>query len=402
MPRLQPESPDDSHEAAATAKIPGRATAEGTTRRRTLLGRALGPAAYREAPGGVALSSIGLGTYVGDADDATDARFLEAIAVALRSGINVLDTAINYRHQRSERTVGRALSSAVASGQLRRDEVFVTTKGGFVAFDGAVPDDPSQWFERTLVAPGILRPGELVAGCHAMTPRFLEDQLGRSLSNLGLETVDVYFLHNPETQLPEVGRAEFRSRLRRAFEQLEREVARGRIGSYGLATWNGFRVGPWAEDHLSLSEAVEVAREVAGDRHHFQFLELPLNLAMPEAAATPTQPAHATASALAAEGNGRPLVPLLALAEELGLAVLASASILQGRLARALPEAIASAIPGLGTNAQRALQFARSAPGLTTALVGMSRVEHVRENAALLRVPSLGPEQFREILGKLG
>lgn len=385
-----------------TARIPGRATAEGTARRRARLDPALAPGVYREAPGGLALSSIGLGTYLGDADDATDARSLEAIAAALRAGINVLDTASNYRHQRSERTVGRALSALVASGEARRDEILVATKGGFVAFDGAFPGDPSRWIRETLVAPGILDPADLVAGCHAMSPRFLEDQLGRSLSNLGLETVDVYFLHNPETELVELGHAEFRKRLRRAFEQLEHEASRGRIGSYGLATWRGFRVGPWAQEHLSLSQVVEIAREVAGDGHHLRFLELPLNLAMPEAVATPTQPPRATASALAAEGDGRPLVPLLALAEELGLAVLASSSILQGRLARGLPEAIASAIPDLASDAQRALQFARSAPGLTTALVGMSRVEHVRENAALLGVAPLAPEEFRGVLGKLG
>ena len=36
---------------------------------------------------------------------------------------------------------------------------------------------------------------------------------------------------------------------------------------------------------------------------------------------------------------------------------------------------------------ERALQFVRSAPGITTALVGMSRAEHAKANTKLVSVP---------------
>jgi aryl-alcohol dehydrogenase-like predicted oxidoreductase len=74
-------------------------------------------------------------------------------------------------------------------------------------------------------------------------------------------------------------------------------------------------------------------------------------------------------------------------ASRLGITVVGSASILQGRLSRDLPAEAAAQLPGLGTDAQRALQFARSAPCVTTALVGMSRGAHVRENLAVAGVP---------------
>ncbi len=384
------------------AVIPGRATAEGTARRRTRFEGHLDRGAYRHSPLGLHLSSIGLGTYLGEADDATDARYADAAAEAPDTGVNVFDTAINYRHQRSERSIGRALANLADAGELRRDELVVATKGGYVAFDGSLPRDPARWFHETFVASGILHPEDVAAGCHAMTPRYLEDQIGRSLANLRLETVDIYYLHNPETQLPEVGREEFGRRLRRSFEHFEQEVERGRIGCYGLATWNGFRVGPGAPDHLSLAETVRIAREVAGDGHHFGVVQLPFSLAMPEAASTPTQQEHRTASALTAQANGRPLVPFLPLAGDLGITVMTSASILQGRLARSLPQALAERIPGLVTDAQRALQFARSAPGVTTALVGMSRLEHARENAAVLGVPPLPEEEVGRVLEAFG
>src|SRR5207244_1822867 len=101
---------------------------------------------------------------------------------------------------------------------------------------------------------GLLQPEDLVGGGHAMPPRYLEDQLGRSLRNLGLAAVDVYYVHNPETQLGSVPRKEFLARIRAAFEMLERQVAAGRVGQYGVATWNGFRTRPDAREHLSLAE----------------------------------------------------------------------------------------------------------------------------------------------------
>src|SRR5262249_13823976 len=152
------------------------------------------------------------------------------------------------------------------------------------------------------------------------------------------------------------------------------------LGAYGTATWNGYRVAAGNAGHLSLEEIVAVAREVAGERHHFRVVQLPFNLGMPEAYG------HATQAL-----NGRRGCFLEA-ARAPGVTVMASASILQGKLARGLPAELVQVLSGLSTDAQRAIQFVRSAPGVTTALVGMGRLAHVQENLGLLKVPPLPPE----------
>ena len=364
--------------------IAGHATAEGTTRYAASHAERAAPEHFRAFPGGVRASSLGLGTYLGREDAATDALYERAIARALERGINVLDTAINYRHQRSERVIGKALAASIARGVVAREDVLVTTKGGYLAFDGETPPDPRAYFAATYVQPGIVRPGDVV-GWHCMTPRFLADQLERSRANLGLETIDVYYLHNPESQLDEVERPQFLERLREAFGALEAAVQARKIRWYGAATWNGFRVAPQERGHLALGEVLAVAREAGGADHHFRVVQLPYNLAMPEA------------FTLANQRVDSGLVPMLRAAEHAGIYTMASASVMQGQLSRGLPAELGAALPGLATDAQRALQFVRSTPGIGTALVGMKAVAHVEENAGVARTPPVAWEQFQRL-----
>lgn len=333
---------------------------------------------------GLRLSSVGLGTYLGNADDATDAAYQDAVVAAVRGGVNVLDTAVNYRFQRSERAVGAALRDLLAAG-FRREELLVCTKAGFLAFDGAEPEDPKRWIEETYVKPGIAAAEEILPGGHCMTPRYLAHQIERSRANLGLETLDVFYLHNPEVQLEAVSEEVFVRRLGTAFLFLE-EVARvGVIRRYGVATWDGFRTNPGTRNYLPLAAMVEVARTVGGDDHHFRAIQLPLNLAMAEAAGYPNQLVGEEARCL------------LDAAAHHGITVVGSAALLQGEIPVRMPDALAARIPGCTTNAQRAVQFARSAPGLATALVGMSRKEHVAENLAVAGIPKMDREAFVEI-----
>jgi aryl-alcohol dehydrogenase-like predicted oxidoreductase len=178
----------------------------------------------------------------------------------------------------------------------------------------------------------------------------------------------VYYLHNPEEQLLGVDRVQFRERLRAAFSFLEEAAEREEIVSYGCATWLGLRVGPEHRQHLTLAELVAVAREIAGTSHHFRTIQLPVSLAMPEAARAQTQPL------------GRKLVTLLEAAEALGVGVVASAPLMQGRLASGLPDEVRELFPECATDAQRALRFAASLPGVASALAGMRHGAHLQEN----------------------
>lgn len=349
--------------------IPG-ATAEGTTRWRAR--HPALPDAHFRSLGGVLVSSVGLRTHQGDIDDATDRAYADAVTTAVTNGVNLLDTAIDYRAQRSERALGRGLAALASAHGIGRDAVVVCTKVGHLPFDDFVPADPDAFIEHTYVSSGLLAPDDIVGGRHAMTPRWLADQLGRSLRNLGTSHIDVYYLQDPELQRAALPPSVFAARLRAAFAHLEDEVAAGRIGRYGVASRTGFRVAPEAADHLSLAELVRAATDVAGSRHHFAVVQVPLSLAMPEAAIDATQVL-----------DGRPCT-LLEVAARLEVAVVASTTLRQGHLAHRLPRIVADALPGFTTPAQRALQFVRSLPGVTAALVGMHEPAHVAENLVVV------------------
>jgi aryl-alcohol dehydrogenase-like predicted oxidoreductase len=359
--------------------IDGGATLEGTARFRERFAGDSAPGHFRLEQD-LWLSSIGIGSYLGNPDAETDDRYDDAVVRAVELGCNVIDTAANYRFQRSERSIGEALKRSVP-----RDELVICTKGGYVPFDGEPPTNVRDYIETTFVNKGIADFADFAGGSHCMTPNYLQNQLDQSLKNLGIDSIDVYYIHNPESQLATVSRAEFEARLRAAFERLERNVDEGKIRTYGVATWNGFRVAPSAREHHSLERMVEIANEVGGETNGFRFIQLPFNLAMPEALVLNNQPL---------DGEQ---VSVIEAASALGITVVASASILQGRVARGLPDHIREPLGSLATDAQTGIQFVRSTPGITTALVGMSSIEHVDENLQLVKIQPALPEDFQRV-----
>ena len=369
-------------------RIAGSATAQGTLRYAARFQGRSAPGHFREIPGGQVLSSIGIGTYLGEPDPRTDKGYAQAVVAAVEGGINVIDSAINYRFQRSERSIGEALRELTAKG-YGRDELVLCTKAGFLTPDGEMPADPNEYFAREFLDRGVFQPEEIAAGCHCMAPKYLADQMERSLRNFGVEAIDVFYLHNPETQLTEVSAPEFRKRIRDAFAFLESGVAERKIGAYGMATWNAFREDPKSPGYLSLEAMVEIAREAGETQHHFRFVQLPFNLAMPEALTRPNQ---------TVAGKTMPMVQA---ARDLGINLVTSAALLQGQLTKNLPPFVHSALK-LKKESELALQFARSVPGLTAALVGMSRVEHVQANLALVGVEPASREQFMMLFESKG
>src|SRR3989440_11890280 len=240
--------------------LPGRATTEGTARYRERF-RGVADEGHFRFEQNLWLSSVGTGTYLGGWDEETDRAYADAVARAIELGANVVDTAANYRFQHSERSVGEAMRRLTEQG-FAREEIVVCTKGGYLPFDSRPPAGQAgvrAYVEETFVSAGVAEFSDIVAGSHCMTPRYLAHQLAQSLRNLNLEAVDVYYVHNPETQLQTVAREEFDRRLRAAFEQLERERAAGRIQFYGVATWNGFPLQPGARRQHSLEPMLEPA-----------------------------------------------------------------------------------------------------------------------------------------------
>jgi Predicted oxidoreductases (related to aryl-alcohol dehydrogenases) len=360
------------------------ATRDGTWAYRSRFGDAYGRTYFRRFGPGV-VSSVGMGTYLGDPTAAVDERYRAALVEGVESGGNHVDTAVNYRCGRSERVVGRALSAADVS----REAVTVATKGGFVPFDGERPADPGAYVRREFVDPGLVSPEDLAHGSHAMTPRFLDAMLDRSLAALGVETVDCYYVHNPETQLAIRSEAAVYDLLEAAFVRLEERRTAGDLSAYGVATWEAFRVPPGDDAHLSLPTVVERARRAAeragrdaGD-HGLRAIQLPFNARM----------AGAFTADVHEDGGER--LSALSYADRVGLDVFASAALGQGALADTLPRAVAETAAG-DTPAQKAINFARSAPAVTAALVGCGRSEHVRENLAAGTFDPLGARAFDE------
>jgi aryl-alcohol dehydrogenase-like predicted oxidoreductase len=299
---------------------------------------------YRIAQG-MRMSSLGIGTYLGAMDDATDEAYVRAIGTAIDGGVNLIDTSRNYRAERSERCVGRAIQGR------DRDGLVLCTKAGY----------------------RIDRNG------HSLDPEFLRENLEASLENLGVDQIDVFYLHNPETQS---NAPDFAKQMHRAIAACEGFCAAGLIRFYGTATWNGYRT---ADNPLRLEEYVQCARGEAGTAHRFRFVQLPFNLAMHEAMSVRNQPGGE--STLQAAGR-------------LGVSVVGSATVLQGRLTRGLPETLADKFGGLATDAQRSIQFSRSTPGIAAALVGMSSEAHVAENLAVKDVAPLSEQDYYALYAK--
>lgn len=355
---------------------PGHATPEGTRRFQARHSGKL----FRSLDQ-LRLSAIGLGTYLGDDNDRADQLYEASVQRAIPLGCNLIDTAINYRCMRSERNIGRALGKLIERKELKRDEIIICTKGGFIPFDGHPPSDIRHYFNEHFEKTGLCRMDDLAAGCHCIEPGYIKNQISKSLENLGLETIDLYYLHNPETQLEKLSPEEFYTKLERAFETLEEAVQNKKIVRYGLATWNGFR----QKNQLSLERSLKIAEKAGGAGHHFKAIQLPFNLAMIEAYGDPVQEI------------GLEKIPPLEAAQRLKLSVFSSASILQGKILGSLPSTLQKEFSESKTDAQRALQFVLSTPGITAALVGMKQTRHLEENLACLSMPALPRAEFQRL-----
>jgi aryl-alcohol dehydrogenase-like predicted oxidoreductase len=168
---------------------------------------------------------------------------------------------------------------------------------------------------------------------HCIHPEFLDDQLGRSLERLGLETLDVCLLHNPEYFLSDAAhrhagpidevRDEFYRRLAAAFRYFEARVAAGTLGWYGVSS-NTVALPADDPEATSLARMLAAAREAGGDGHHFGVLQLPMNLLEPAAAQEPSGPPGGP-------GVSRRSVLELALAEGIGVLVNRPLNAVMGR-----------------------------------------------------------------------
>ncbi|KAJ3112887.1 hypothetical protein HDU96_004041 [Phlyctochytrium bullatum] len=208
-------------------------------------------------------------------------RGKEALKIALKSGVNVVDTSAHFGSGRSEMLIGDALHELIAEGSIRRDEVILITKCGYVLGNGQSKNVSAEEASTTL--------GKAIA--HSLAPEFLEEEITKSLERLGVTTADIVMLNNPERMLHaktgRLSKQDLNVMLRDAFEHLEKEVQRGRIAGYGVSS-NTVHL-PSNPDHIALSNLLTASAFASSSLHgtpsslppksdHFIAIGYPLNL----------------------------------------------------------------------------------------------------------------------------
>lgn len=334
--------------------------------------------------------SLGIGTYKAEPykEDNYIINYAQAIKTALRSGIHLIDTAINYRYQMSEREIGEALGEMISSGELCRNEVIIASKAGFIPLDFPFPENPYGWIEQTILRPKLATSEEIIIDQHCMTPAFLRWSCEQSLQNLGLETIDIFFLHNPETQLGYIDEALFYQRIEKAFELFEALRSEGKIAAYGIAAWNGFLYEEEHMEYISLKKIVEIAKRVGGEAHGFKYLQSPFNMAKVHAYTYNNQQCE--------DGKYYPLMQACA---QFGLTFLGSSPLLQKNLfKRPFAPKIAQMMKTQElSDVASALQFARSA-GAITAIFGAVNPSHVSDNSILAYLPGASSQAMETLI----
>lgn len=333
---------------------------------------------------GLYLSSVGIGTYLGNTTKEDDEALENAIYKSVSSGaINVIDTAINYRAMKSERSIGRALNSLINDGIISRDQVFICTKNGYITNDGDYPAiDVMEYLQRMYISTGIIKPDDISSGYNVLNPAYIERCIDKSLMNMHLGTIDLVYVHNAfESWYEDVSREEFIQMLTKVFEIYERYRSNNKIRYYGMATWTCFRVTPDNKEYLSLEEVVKLAEKIGGNEHGFRFIQLPYNLAYSEALVLKNQ-------TVGAEKN----LNILEAAARLHIGIFTSIPLFQGQLLRAsIPD-----YGGSGDQVAKLIQIIRSSPSVIAPLIGQKKREHVEQNLRVSDIPPMSKEQFEK------
>ncbi len=364
--------------------LPGHATPDGT---RNYVNTAVinkgKPANHFRVFDNLYLSSLGIGTYLGELSTEDDQYMENAVYNSVKSGgVNVIDTAINYRAMRSEKSIGRALLRLINDRIITRDQVFVSTKNGYITNDGDYPQvDVMEYMQKMFISNGLIRADDIGSGYNVLNPIYLKRCIDKSLANMHLTTIDLVYIHNPfESWYEDVSREKFFQMLSKVFEAYEEYRSTGKISYYGMASWTCFRVSPQSKEYLSLEDVTNLAADRGSHKHGFRFIQLPYNLAYSEALLLRNQ-------AVGTEKN----LTILEAAEKLNVGVFTSMPLFQGRLLRTrIPD-----YGGLTDQVSKLLQIVRSSPSVIAPLVGQKKPDHVEQNLKISNIPPLDAQEHK-------
>jgi len=375
--------------------IPGYATREATDTYAKTFGKECAPGHYSDFLNiHLQLSSIGIGTFPGAASDEVDANYAEIISRALQNGINVIDTGAHYRYGRSMQAAGEGVRRALQAG-VAREQLFLVSKGGFLSFKDGPPQDFDAWFDAEIIKPGLGTKEDLTKA-HLISPQYIGFQLELSRQMMGVETLDAFLIDQPEIHIPIIGKNNLNQKLEKVFVVLEQAVKDKKLRYYGISTFNGFRVetdDPLFQSITSMQGHAEKAAKLVWQdeqaKHHFKVVQMPFNQVMLEGF---TRFSHAT-------GHGN-IASTIQAAFQLKVYLMASHTMFKGHLAQQCTDTVMQALPQLENDAQRALQFNRSTPGLGTSLVGVSTPQHLDDVLAVAKIPPMEKTEYLKMYQK--
>ena len=366
--------------------IAGYATAEGTRKfMENAIKNGIAHSHFRSF-NNLNFSSLGIGTYLGQLTAEDDKDLENAIYQSLKSGaMNVIDTAINYRSMKSEKNIGHAIKKLIEDKIISRDQVFISTKNGYITNDGDYPTiDVLEYMQKMYISQGIIDSKDISSGYNVLNPNYIRKCLDKSLTNMQLDTIDLVYIHNAyESWFQDIGRSEFSEKIRRVFQVYEEYRSQNKIRYYGMATWTCFRLPRNEEGYLSLEDMVKIAEDVGGKDHGFRFIQLPYNLAYREAYLLKNQTV----------GSDNDLT-ILEACNRLNIGVFTSVPLLQAKLFDAkIPDYL-----GIENQLLKIVQLTRSTPNVIAPLLGQKKLNHVKENIELAKVAPLNNSEFSEAI----
>ena len=308
---------------------------------------------------GSGLSRLILGTHLGDFSDEVSNQYQEAIAYALQNGIASIDGAINYRGMRSEKDEGAAIRKLISDGVLQREDFCITSKAGLLFGDITERTNPQTYLEKHLKPRGITGEDfcEYDGLFQTLNPAFFEVALEQSLQNLGLETIDIHYIHIPEITRAGIGAEAFYDRMEDLFRWYESKVTEGKIRCFGLALEFMGKEPEEEKWHFELEALKRRALKAGNGGTHLKYVIYEYNIGCPYPVTTVSQTVDGQA------------VTLAEACRRLGFETVASMPFAMGE---ALKEHSAGEL----------LEFALG--GADHVIVGSKSTEHIRELLAYI------------------
>ncbi|MCM1991490.1 aldo/keto reductase [Oceanirhabdus seepicola] len=303
---------------------------------------------------------VAVGTHLGDFSEEHSMLFQECIEHALRKKVNFIDTAVNYRGMKSERDIGKVLDKLINKEKvLKREEVVISTKAGMLPGDIDIPLKPLDYLDEIFIKNGLLKKEDvnIIDGYRcSLNPNLYEYCIEQSKKNMGIETIDILYVHEPGISREVLGEEKFYDGIKEVFAALEEQVKKGNIRNYGMATWWCFREGTKGARYISLNKVYDIAKEVGGQNHHFRFIQLPYNKVMREATTLKNQ-----------EVDGEKITTI-ELAQRLGVKVTVSAPLNQFEFEKEK------------FTGSELVKYVIDTEGIYAAMIGTKRKEHLDDN----------------------